>query len=129
MTTTPKKTYWMQWMNKTRYKNDKGNLIIKITPHSSDEKKSREEFTQATKNGYACKLMSAELKMMDCINFSNNCKTEQREVEVNSQILEENDRWKLRMKEQKIQKLIREKESTELHMKEILDKLKKLNEE
>ena len=128
MTTTPKKTYWMQWMNKTRYKDDKGKLIIKHTPHSSDEKKIREEFTQATKNGYACKLMSAELNMVDYINFPYNCKTEQRAMEINHQILEENDRWKLRMKEKEIQKLQREKESTELHLKEVIDKLKKLQE-
>ena len=124
-----KKTYWIRWMNKTRFKDAKGNLNIHNTPRSSDEQKIREEFKRYSDLGYACQLKSAELKMMDCINFSNNCKAEQRELEVSSQILEENDRWKLRMKEREIQKLIRDKESTELHMKEILDKLKKLNEE
>ena len=128
MTTTQNKTFWMQWMNKTRLPDVKGKLIIKYTPHTSDEKKIREEFTQATKNGYACKLMSAELKMVDCINFSNHGKIEQRVMELNHQIVEENDRWKLRMREKEIQNLQREKESTELHLKEVIDKLKKLQE-
>jgi hypothetical protein len=116
-------------MNKTRYKDDKGKLIIKYTAHSSDEKKVRDDFAHGTRNGYACQLKCADLEMMDVINFSNKCKTERREVEINIRIVEENDRWKLRMKEKEIQKLLKQKEYAENNLKEIKEKLKKLQEE
>lgn len=125
----PKKVYRMQWMNRTRYKDEKGKLIIKRTPEYKTESAIMAEYDRVTKLGYACRVMVAELELMDCINFSNNCKTEKRYVERNRSVFIENDRWKLRMKEDEIRHLTAQKENAIKHLKEIDEKLKKLQEE
>jgi hypothetical protein len=124
-----KKVYWFRWMNRTKYIDGQGKLIIKTTPRFKDEEKARSEFDRVSKLGYAVQLKCAELEMMDCINFSNHCKSEKRDVEVKTQVLEENGRWKLRMKEKEIDTLFHKKEQMEASLKAIKEQLKKLQEE
>ena len=124
-----KKVYWFRWMNRTRFEDEKGNYIIKTSPRYKDESKAKRDFEAASKNGYAVQMKSAEIVIMDCINFSDNFKMQKSEVEVKAQVIEENDRWKLRRKEKEITKLFRKKEQTEASLKAIKEKLKQLQEE
>lgn len=124
MTAPVKLEYGLHWMNKSKYKDEKGKLIIKHYPKFTDEKKVRDEFERVTKIGYAAKITVSECHLMDVINFSNEHKLEQRYVALKNNDLDlvANDRWKLRMKEKEIRVLTQ-------HLKEITEKLKKLQEE
>lgn len=129
MTAPVKLEYGLHWMNKSKYKDEKGKLIIKHYPKFTDEKKVRDEFERVTKIGYAAKITVSECHLMDVINFSNEHKLEQRYVALKNNDLVANDRWKLRMKEKEIRVLTQQKENAEKHLKEITEKLKKLQEE
>jgi hypothetical protein len=69
--TTPKKTYYMRWMNRTHYKNATGNPIIKQTPHYDTKKDIMKKYERATDSGFACCIVVSDLKKMDCIDFPN----------------------------------------------------------
>lgn len=126
---TPRKAFWIKWMNRTRYKDDKGKLVIHTTPQETDETKARQNFASYTRMGYACKLVMAELKQIEAIDFAHPDKLRYVDLKTNEQVLEENDRWKLRMKEREIQNLSGRKDRLEKELKSVTDQLKKLKEE
>jgi hypothetical protein len=121
-----KKTFWMLWMNRTRYKDSKGKLIINSTPSVKSEEEAREAFASYTKTGYACQLRCADLQKLETINFENPKGIKYVNMKRNEQIIEENDRWKLRMKERDIQRLINRKAMLDSDLKAVTAKLKEL---
>lgn len=124
-----KKTFWILWMNRTRYKKANGHLIINTTPSSEDEAKVRDQFASYSKTGYACQLRCADLQKLEAINFGNPKEIKYVNMRRNKQILEDNDRWKLRMNEREVQRLTSREESLKKELAEVRAKLKELKEE
>jgi len=123
--TTPEKTYYMRWMNRTHYKNATGKPIIKQTPRYNLKEDIMKEYERATDSGFACCIMVSDLKKMDCIDIAGG-QAYERYFQCNRRVLIENDRWKIRMTENDIRKLKIKKADAERHLKEIEEQLKKL---
>lgn len=123
------KVFWIKWMQRTRYKNAQGKLVIHSIPSSTDEEEVRRKFKSYTDLGYACKLVCADQRKIEAINFENPKETRYAYINSNEQVLEENGRWKLRMKEDQIRQLTNQKAELETRLKTITEKLEALKKE
>jgi len=127
--TKDRKIFWIKWMHKTRYKNAQGRLIINSIPSSTDEKLIRSKFKSYTDAGYACKLVCADQRKIEAINFENPKETRYAYLNSNEQVLEENGRWTLRIREDEIRKLTNQKTELETRLKTVTEKLDALKKE
>ena len=116
-----KTVFFMKWMNRARYKTKEGRLEIKRTGTIESEEQAKSEFTLYTKQGYAVQLNSATVK-------ENIKVADGRTVNLWSQtvVLDENDRWKARMKEQEITRLKTKISNAEVELARLKYKLSEM---
>jgi hypothetical protein len=117
--------YLIRWMNKTRYKDDKGKLIIKRGPVIESREKAEKDF-QSYDTGYALQLVELDQTLCDCINFSDLSDHPKRWVTMKETPIRENDRWKNRMKVREIESIRTKIAYHEDTLKGLRDRLKVL---
>lgn len=86
-------------MNRSRYKTKDGSLDIKDTPPYKTEQKALDAYEGFTKSGFALQLKKIKLQPVylgKVINW----------YRQDPVVIKENDRWKFRLREYKISRLI-----------------------
>ena len=120
-----KTIYYFRWMNRTRYKDKAGKLIIKSGGEYPDRAAALKKFAAYTEQGYAVQLNSAPVRMVETLNLGSG-KTEMRSMRFAATPIIENERWIARIREATVTKLKRQISARELELESMKDKLKEM---
>jgi hypothetical protein len=122
--------YCLKWMNRSRFKDEKGHLIIKTTPVYEALPEDEKQYGNVDQQGYAVQLIRLDQSLCDCLNFSDpELKSEKKWITLSQEPIKANDRWIHRVNEREMERLKSKIAFYEGSLKDLNDQLAKIGKE